>query len=84
MEHLATLALGALVSILTALFGYKIRQYDQHLRDCNKRHETAAVLEARVSTTEREIKDVKRDVRWIGDCVTRIGTKLDVDLPDRP
>ena len=82
--HAIELLLGGIVAILSWIFRKKAAEYDKHLADCNARHVEQGQMETRLESVESEIKHGKRQINWIGDCVIRIGSKMDVDLPDRP
>ena len=84
LDWMVKTILGGLVGVLAWMFKQKADKLDKHVEDCNERHVMHGKLETRTIAIEEEIRDAKKQVTWIGDCVMRVGTKLDVDLPDRP
>ncbi len=62
----------------------KIREYDKHLTECNHRAVNTGQMEQRLETVEQETKYTRRTLHWVGDCLMTIGTKMGVNLPERP
>ena len=84
LDWIVKAALGGFVGILAWLLKQKSEKLDKHVEACNERHVAYGQLETRTVAIEQEIRDARKQVTWIGDCVMRVGTKLDVDLPERP
>lgn len=83
-----TAGIWALVGVCVWIFLDKTKKYDAHLRECNQRRIDDGRLDAdvsrRIQTIEENSCQTERTVGWLGDCMIRVGTKLDVDMPDRP
>lgn len=74
---IAISVVGGLMTIIAWLFSRKLEAYDKHLDECRER----AVTMGRM---EEKLKAVENEVRWVGNCMLSIGTKINAELPIRP
>lgn len=85
---LITAAIWAVVGLCIWIFLDSKKKYDAHLRECNERRINEGRMDAttqqRIETIEENSCQTERSVGWLGDCMIRLGTKLNIDLPDRP
>lgn len=81
-------AMGLLIGVLSWIFTSKTKAYDEHLKECNDRREAEATLaattEQRLCAIEESSGRTERCVGWLGNCMSRLGRNLNIDLPDRP
>ena len=68
--------IGVLISIIGFFIKKRMDLYDRHLEECNRR----AIVTGQMNT---RVERVERDVRWVGNSIVSIGTKLGVELPEK-
>lgn len=78
----------ALVGLAIWIAQDRMKKYDAHLKECNERRAIDAATDAttkqRICTIEGNSNRNRAEISWLGDCIIQVGTKLSVDLPDRP
>ena|SRR3990167_4657178 len=80
----AVSAMGLLVTIVGYLLKKRLETYDKHLEECNKRAVITGRTDERLKVVEAEVMKTHTAAQWLGSCILIIGTKMGVDLPDRP
>ena len=76
--------LGGIMSITAWLFKGRMAAYDKHLEECRDRMVTQGRMDERLISVEAQVKGIRTNLHWVGDCMLTVGSKLDVKLPDRP
>ena len=77
--------LGCVMSITAWLFKGRMNAYDKHLDECRERAVTQGRMDERLINVEAQLKGIRATVHWVGDCMMKVGAKLDIsNLPDRP
>lgn len=99
MDFTITITKTLLGSIVLAILAYGVKglitekfaemaarrqAFLSHIDLCTEKSKAFALLEQRVSTLEHDNVSDRATREWIGDCVVKIATKMDVELDPRP
>lgn len=79
---------AALLAIIAWMVRAKTHVWDKHIEEChNKAIQDgldAGKDEQRLVSLESQTIHTRATLHWIGDCMMVVGTKVGVDLPERP